>query len=300
MSSSVLARNGSTTANKPLAASESGKFSALAQRTQQARAMAAAAASGGIMKPPVSSRLSSELSTSHQLKPKLIRQAAILADADSTGSGKSVTFRDHQQHQQCPVHSADYLAALNGRYRTLYNKLIESNQEDEESDMEASDPEDEAEAAATSDHLPLGTTFRSVAAAAQQPLLLQTQPRLAASNTASRKLSTISSKDSNREDEDEDGNNFEAAAAASEVKETTTAVIERTRSYGDNDVEAAEALLKDSGELPKDEGDGAKQTITATSEVDEEAAEVTIGQPRALSTALRTAAAKKRYLNTDV
>ncbi len=91
-----------------------GKFSALAQRTQQARAAAVAAAAaagggigGGIMKPPsaplnrvasdsvgllksAASDLDSEATGG---KPKLIRQAAILADADSSGSHKSVTFQ---------------------------------------------------------------------------------------------------------------------------------------------------------------------------------------------------------------
>ena len=60
---------------------------------------------------------------------------------------------------QCPVHSGDYLAALSGHYRNLYNQLIESNQEDEESDMEASD-EEVGMAEPDSDHLPLGTSFR--------------------------------------------------------------------------------------------------------------------------------------------
>ena len=39
-------------------------------------------------------RLAAENSASQMMhKPKLIRQAAILADGDSTGSGKSVTFQ---------------------------------------------------------------------------------------------------------------------------------------------------------------------------------------------------------------
>ncbi len=65
------------------------------------------------------------------IKPKLIRQAAILADVDSTGSGKSVTFADPPPPTKtavCPVHSAEYAAILGSRYRSLYNKLVESNQ----------------------------------------------------------------------------------------------------------------------------------------------------------------------------
>ena len=53
---------------------------------------------GGIMKgkaPPMS-RLASENSMAQQLKPKLIRQTAILPDGDSTGSAKSVKFQEQQ------------------------------------------------------------------------------------------------------------------------------------------------------------------------------------------------------------
>lgn len=43
------------------------------------------------------------------------------------------------------MHSAEYAAVLGNRYRNLYNKLVESNQEDEESDMEASDADHDGE-----------------------------------------------------------------------------------------------------------------------------------------------------------
>ena len=51
---------------------------------------------GSIMKgkAPSMSRLASENSMAQQLKPKLIRQTAILADGDSTGSAKSVKFQE--------------------------------------------------------------------------------------------------------------------------------------------------------------------------------------------------------------
>jgi hypothetical protein len=52
---------------------------------------------GGIMKgraPPLA-RLASE-NSANQMKPKLIRQTAILADGDSTGSSKSVKFQEPQ------------------------------------------------------------------------------------------------------------------------------------------------------------------------------------------------------------
>ena len=41
-------------------------------------------------------------------KPKLMRQAAILADGDSTGSGKSVTFQVGQNWIQCPKYSQSF------------------------------------------------------------------------------------------------------------------------------------------------------------------------------------------------
>ena len=74
------------------------------------------------------------------------------------------------------MHSGDYLAALSGHYRNLYNQLIESNQEDEESDMEASDEEVGGMAEPDSDHLPLGTSFRddNVTATCKNPLTLWT------------------------------------------------------------------------------------------------------------------------------
>ena len=72
------------------------------------------------------------------------------------------------------MHSGDYLAALSGHYRNLYNQLIESNQEDEESDMEASD-EEAGMAEPESDHLPLGTSFRTISAAAQAVQAAQAQ-----------------------------------------------------------------------------------------------------------------------------
>ncbi len=295
------------------AAAGTGKFSALAQRTQQARAAAAAAAASGLSKPPVARTLTSDSDAYMSAKPKLIRQTAILADGDSTSSGKSVTFKDTAptpsesrqqlleamaeaqqqaaaaaaaanpdqaavgQPHQCPVHSADYLAALQSQYRSLYNQLIESNQEDEESDMEASD--DEVHGDPESDHLPLGTTYRTITAAAQAvqaaqaqatglvlmgptfapPTSLPVQPPSAAqeplertvssaSSTAvgtggvasflPRKLSTISSMGSSA------GKEEEAGAAAAPSNETR-AIIEQSTEPNDEDEDGdeREALL---------------------------------------------------------
>merc|ERR1719189_1092309 len=118
-------------------------------------------------------RMATENSASALInKPKLIRQAAILADGDSTGSGKSVTFQEPAgigstrrfvaaaaEVGTCPLHSHE-------RYKLLYEKLVETAKAqaaaaEEESDMEASDVEDEVPNV-NSDSLPLGTTFRTI------------------------------------------------------------------------------------------------------------------------------------------
>jgi len=145
-------------------------------------------------------------------KPKLIRQTAILADGDSTGSGKSVTFQEPAgigsvrrfvasaaDLGTCPLHSHE-------RYKLLYDKLAETARAqaavvtpEEESDMEASDVEDEVPNV-NSDSLPLGTTFRTIYVQDQQGfagngqnLKLQEEPKLP--SFIPRRLSTISSQD---------------------------------------------------------------------------------------------------------
>merc|ERR1711971_1096970 len=147
-------------------------------------------------------------------KPKLIRQTAILADGDSTGSGKSVTFQEPAgigsvrrfvasaaDLGTCPLHSHE-------RYKLLYDKLAETARAqaavvtpEEESDMEASDVEDEVPNV-NSDSLPLGTTFRTMYVQDQQMLAgnngqthleLQEEPKLP--TFIPRRLSTISSQD---------------------------------------------------------------------------------------------------------
>merc|ERR1712223_1994515 len=133
-------------------------------------------------------------------KPKLIRQTAILADGDSTGSGKSVTFQEPPgigsarrfvaaaaEVGTCPLHSHD-------RYKALYEKLVETAKAqaaaaEEESDMEASDVEDEVPNV-NSDSLPLGTTFRTIHVLQNQPQIQEPKPTF-----VPRKLSTISSQD---------------------------------------------------------------------------------------------------------
>jgi len=116
-------------------------------------------------------------------KPKLTRQTAIMADGDSTCSGKSVTFKEPAgvgsarrfvaattELGQCPLHAKAHGAAPKGQ--RIYNRLVVNNGDDEdedveeESDMEASDAEyndgDGIEDDGESDGIPLGTTFRTV------------------------------------------------------------------------------------------------------------------------------------------
>lgn len=165
-------------------------------------------------------------------KPKLIRQTAILADGDSTGSGKSVTFQEPPgigsarrfvaaaaEVGTCPLHSHE-------RYKALYEKLVETAKAqaaaaEEESDMEASDVEDEVPNV-NSDSLPLGTTFRTIHIV-QPPPPNPTQPSSTSGisgrpNFIPRKLSTISSQDResipNIEEEEADDEAVEATTEA--------------------------------------------------------------------------------------
>ena len=89
----------------------------------------------------------------------------------------------------CPLHSHE-------RYKLLYEKLVETAKAqaavvtpEEESDMEASDVEDEVPNV-NSDSLPLGTTFRTIHVLQNQPQIQEPKPTF-----VPRKLSTISSQD---------------------------------------------------------------------------------------------------------
>ena len=97
----------------------------------------------------------------------------------------------------CPLHSHE-------RYKLLYDKLVETARAqaavvtpEEESDMEASDVEDEVPNV-NSDSLPLGTTFRTIHILQQPP---ESEPKLFPASSSHptgffpRKLSTISSQD---------------------------------------------------------------------------------------------------------
>merc|ERR1739838_937446 len=141
-------------------------------------------------------------------KPKLMRQAAILADGDSTGSAKSVTFQEPAgigsarrfvaataDLGACPLHSHE-------RYKLLYDKLVETAKAqaavvtpEEESDMEASDVEDDVPNV-NSDSMPMGATFRTILVSQNQNENFTEQPKLP--SFVPRKLSTISSQDSER------------------------------------------------------------------------------------------------------
>ena len=91
----------------------------------------------------------------------------------------------------CPLHSHE-------RYKALYEKLVETAKAqaaaaEEESDMEASDVEDEVPNV-NSDSLPLGTTFRTIhiVQPPPAPVPVSRPPFIP------RKLSTISSQDRDR------------------------------------------------------------------------------------------------------
>ncbi len=264
-------------------------------------------------------------------KPKLIRQTAILADGDSTGSGKSVTFQEPAgigsarrfvaaatELGTCPLHSHQ-------RYRALYDKLVETAaaqaEEEEESDMEASDAEEDEHA--NSESLPLGTTFRTlhlVPAPAPAPVQAQAGPSLSMANHGRtafipRKLSTISSQD--REsipniEEDEDGEVFEAAkpAEVAEAAEATTSVEVHSKSEPPVPVPVSdperEKLVKvkttDFEWHPDDKEDEEPQETSALLEKDESDSKINDANSQTTSETknlppVRTAS---RYRNTDV
>jgi len=176
-------------------------------------------------------------------KPKLIRQAAILADGDSTGSGKSVTFQEPAgigstrrfvaaaaEVGTCPLHSHE-------RYKALYDKLVETARAqavvvtpEEESDMEASDVEDEVPNV-NSDSLPLGTTFRTIhIIQPPNPQQQHSQPVTSESVGSTsrtfmpRKLSTISSQDRESiqaEEEENEGEKTTEAEVHAKLLNTT-------------------------------------------------------------------------------
>merc|ERR1712062_892511 len=95
----------------------------------------------------------------------------------------------------CPLHSHE-------RYKALYDKLVETAKAqaavvtpEEESDMEASDVEDDVPNV-NSDSMPMGATFRTILVSQNQNENFTEQPKLP--SFVPRKLSTISSQDSER------------------------------------------------------------------------------------------------------
>ena len=113
----------------------------------------------------------------------------------------------------CPLHSHE-------RYKALYDKLVETARAqavvvtpEEESDMEASDVEDEVPNV-NSDSLPLGTTFRTIHII--QPPNSQPVTSESVGSTSRtfmpRKLSTISSQDRESIQAEEENEDLEAKA----------------------------------------------------------------------------------------
>lgn len=118
----------------------------------------------------------------------------------------------------CPLHSHE-------RYKALYDKLVETARAqavvvtpEEESDMEASDVEDEVPNV-NSDSLPLGTTFRTIhIIQPPNPQQQHSQPVTSESVGSTsrtfmpRKLSTISSQDRESIQAEEENEDLEAKA----------------------------------------------------------------------------------------
>lgn len=205
-------------------------------------------------------------------KPKLMRQAAILADGDSTASGKSVTFKEPPgigstrrfvaaaaDVGTCPLHSHE-------RYKLLYDKLVETAKAqaaivtpEEESDMEASDVEDEVPNV-NSDSLPLGTTFRTIHLVQPQ----QAPPQAEEACSLPRKLSTISSAD--REsipniDEDEQAQKTTEAEVHAKLLNTTDFDWHPDQDQEDKDPES-EALLSKEPQSSEDKDSPAKPSTS--------------------------------------
>ena len=260
----------------------------------------------GVLKPykaPPLSRLASEnaslMSSYGGGKPKLIRQSAILADGDSTSSGKSVTFKEPAgvgsarrfvaataELGQCPLHSRSNNAQP-FRNTNIYGKLAELSQEEEEveeeSDMEASDAEDDEP---VSEGLPMGATFRTT--------LPKRPSRL--SNLIPRKLSSLSSGKSEKVERPEE-----------EVNETTPLR---------NDQQTAAQVLGDSQqksednhspeELPPDVEASAMLEMTKTSSSEDDTV-IGASSPAAATAAelveermSQTQQLKKKFLESDI
>merc|ERR1719245_4221 len=207
-------------------------------------------------------------------KPKLIRQSAILADGDSTGSGKSVTFQEpagigaarrfvaaSAEVGTCPLHSHD-------RYKALYEKLVETAKAqaaaaEEESDMEASDVEDEVPNV-NSDSLPLGTTFRTIHIV-QPPPPNPHPPQPAISgrpNFIPRKLSTISSPDR------ESIPNIEEEEVDDEAVEATTEAEVHAKLLSQSSAEEPPTASSNTAHLAKPPHTHSTPPITATQTTD--------------------------------
>lgn len=121
-------------------------------------------------------------------KPKLIRQGALEGDGQLS---KQVSFRDHGEHS-CPIHAEmtqgasarpapGPVSALAQRYRTLYAKLTESSQEDEESEEVAKAPPVPTDTSSISPNksFPKQSFQPAVLAARHVPRKLSSHPALA-------------------------------------------------------------------------------------------------------------------------
>ena len=178
----------------------------------------------------------------------------------------------------CPLHSHE-------RYKALYDKLVETARAqavvvtpEEESDMEASDVEDEVPNV-NSDSLPLGTTFRTIHII--QPPNPPQQPQVTseAASTSSRtfmprKLSTISSQD--RE--------------SIQVEADEDSVVENGAKTTEAEVHAKLLNTTDFDWHPDEEDDNEEKDPESEALLDKSEAEKSVSIVKA----------KSRYKNTDV
>ena len=206
----------------------------------------------------------------------------------------------------CPLHSHE-------RYKALYDKLVETAKAqaaaaEEESDMEASDVEDEVPNV-NSDSLPLGTTFRTIhIVQPPPPVAPQPAPNLGGASAphnssrgfVPRKLSTISSQDResipNIEEEDDafEEDNLGPATVEAEVHAKLL-----SQSSGDDPLAPQ---LPPSGGAPSASATTTDFEWKPDTEPDEPETQALLSdeQKQATASSIKITTKSSRYRNTDV
>ena len=206
----------------------------------------------------------------------------------------------------CPLHSHE-------RYKALYDKLVETAKAqaaaaEEESDMEASDVEDEVPNV-NSDSLPLGTTFRTIhivqppppVAPQPAPLGGASAPPGSSRGFIPRKLSTISSQDResipNIEEEDDA---FEEDNLGPSTVEAEVHAKLLSQSSGDDP--PAPQLPPSSGGAPSASATTTDFEWKPDTEPDEPETQALLSdeQKQATASSIKITTKSSRYRNTDV